>query len=134
METEFPASPELLAEVERLGNEFFAAFYERALLSRPDDEQVLEELAHALTRAGRHAEGLRVDRRLAALRPDDPTVLYNLACSLSLSGQLEEALAAINAAIEAGFEDAALLANDDDLAALRLDPRFRRLLDPTTHA
>lgn len=134
MTTPFPVSAELGQEVERLGLEFYADFYARALETRPDDRQVLEELAHALTRVGRHAEGLRIDRRLASTYPEDPTVLYNLACSLALCGHAEEALDALEAAFGNGFEDGVLLAEDADLRSLRAHPRFQRLLEQAAAA
>jgi len=44
---------------------------------------------------------------------------YNLACAYALQGKTEDALAALDKAISAGFRDADFLAKDPDLAALR---------------
>jgi hypothetical protein len=58
----------------------------------------------------------------------EPGTGYNLACAYTRGGRLEEAIAALGRAIEAGFADAKLLAEDADLAPLRSDPRFAELV------
>ncbi len=120
--------PELRARLDRLGFEFLADFHGLALRHRPDDPAQLAELAHALTLLGRHEEGLRVDRRLAALVPEDSTVHYNLACSLALCGDPAAALDELERAVELGYEDADPRAAEDDLASLNGEPRFEALL------
>jgi len=118
----------LRERLERLGLVFSVDFHETARRHRPDDLEVLAELGQAYTRLGRHAEGLEVDRRLVALAPDNPTVHYNLACSLALLGSPEEALAALENAVQRGYEDLTHLLRDEDLRSLRELPRFRRLV------
>jgi tetratricopeptide (TPR) repeat protein len=66
--------------------------------------------------------------RLAAARPDDFTALYNLACVRARQGRGSEALRWLEKAFAAGWSDLAHTAADPDLAALRLDPTFQRLL------
>lgn len=95
---------------------------------RPGNLEALAELGHIYTSLGRYAEGLAVDRRLARLMPTSPTVYYNLACSLALLGQTEESLNALEQAVEFGYDDADFLRSDEDLRALRDNPRFERLL------
>jgi Flp pilus assembly protein TadD len=120
--------PALQRRVERAGAEFLAGFFETELRQKPENLAALVELGHLYTRLGRVREGLSVDRELARRLPDDPTVRYNLACSLALNGELDAAFAELGHALERGYRDAEHLAQDEDLAALRADPRFEALL------
>jgi len=121
-------SPPLEREYGRLGDEFLASFLDQEVTRRPRSFEALELLGEVLTRLGRHTEGLAVDRRLVTLAPEDATVRYNLACSLALTQDTEAALQALTEAIGLGFENVDLLRTDDDLASLREDPRYVRLV------
>jgi len=87
------------------------------------------ELGHLYTRLGRVEQGLAVDRELARRLPQDATVRYNLGCSLALGGDIDGAFAELARAVELGYGDAEHLRADEDLAALREDPRFGQLLE-----
>jgi tetratricopeptide (TPR) repeat protein len=126
-EWEIPAA--FAALVERRGLEFLTDFYRAELDRKPENLEVRVDLGHALTRLGRYAEGLAVDRELAELAPDDPNVLYNLACSLALTGAADEAFRTLDRAILHGYDDPDHLAADEDFAALRVDPRFAVLVE-----
>ncbi len=115
--------------LERLGLEFLADFLGRARRHRPEDVEVLAELATTLTRLGRHEEGLSLDRRLVELLPDDATARYNLACSLALCRASAAALLELERAIELGYSDADHLLADEDLSSLRQEPNFLALLE-----
>ncbi|MFI5120399.1 MAG: TPR end-of-group domain-containing protein [Thermoanaerobaculia bacterium] len=52
---------------------------------------------------------------------------YNAACALARAGKVPQALDALDAALEAGFDDPGLLERDDDLEALHDEPRFAQL-------
>ncbi|MFI5196985.1 MAG: TPR end-of-group domain-containing protein [Thermoanaerobaculia bacterium] len=52
---------------------------------------------------------------------------YNAACALSRAGKKAQALEALDAALEAGFDDPGLLERDDDLDGIREEPRFAEL-------
>jgi tetratricopeptide (TPR) repeat protein len=54
---------------------------------------------------------------------------YNLACIRALQGRKEEALEALENAVNCGFGDAAWARRDGDLQSLRDDPRFQKILD-----
>jgi len=114
--------------LERLGFEFLVEFLERARLRQGGNAEILAELGSAYTKLGRFAEGLAVDQQLVALAPDNATAHYNLACSWALCGELESALDALEVAVERGYDDAQHLLADDDLQALRAEPRFLELL------
>lgn len=116
------------ARCEALGLAFLARFFEVELGRRPENLDALAELGHLYTRLGRYLEGLAVDRRLVLALPDDPTAHYNLACSLALTGDADGAFDALGRAVDLGYEDGALLADDPDLAPLRADPRFAALV------
>ncbi|MBL8293367.1 MAG: DUF1318 domain-containing protein [Bryobacterales bacterium] len=52
---------------------------------------------------------------------------YNLACVYSLQKQKDPALAALRAAVDAGFADKRVLNGDSDLAFVRQAPEFREI-------
>ena len=112
------------SRLEVAGLEFLARFLEIESRKRPDNIDALAELGHALTRLGRVAEGLEVDRRLVRLAPENSTVHYNLACSLCLLERPDEALDALERSVELGYDDASHLLADEDLSNLRDEPRF----------
>jgi len=114
--------------LEALGLEFLAGILEVELRRHPENLPALAELGHVYTRAKRFEEGLAVDRELARRRPEDPTVHYNLACSLALLGRVEEALDALERSVELGYDDAEHLLADEDLAALRAEPRLAAIV------
>ncbi len=54
---------------------------------------------------------------------------YNLACMRALTGQAEDAIEQLRLAVDAGFKDVSWARRDGDLASLRADPRFQKVLD-----
>jgi Zn-dependent protease len=109
-----------------------------ALEARADAERAragLALLADQLHRAGRFEAAARLSVRLAAAGgPEVALHRYNAACSLARAGQLRDALRELAAAVAAGFSDAALMGADPDLAGLRTDPEFARLLEAARDA
>ena len=67
---------------------------------------------------------------LAGIRlgSDDMIWYYNLACARSLQKRLDDAVEALNRAIDAGHSDVGFTEQDDDLALLRADPRYETCL------
>jgi dienelactone hydrolase len=61
-------------------------------------------------------------------RPESASLWYQLACARALAGFHREALDALEEAVTRGFDDRAQIAEDEDLASLRDDDRFRALL------
>lgn len=122
-------SDAMAARCDVLGLGFLARFFEVELGRRPENLQALAELGHVYTRLGRYIEGLDVDRRLVEALPVDPTAHYNLACSLALTGDHDGAFAALGHAVDLGYDDGVLLADDPDLTPLRTDPRFSALVE-----
>jgi len=89
--------------------------------------EALQVLGDDYTRRGMHDEGLRIDEQLAQLRPKDAMVLYNLACSYSLAGHSARAVATLEKAINAGYNDFKWLSRDPDLANVRKHPAFAKI-------
>lgn len=124
----FPLSSKLRAEIDRLGDEFLAGFYELELARRPRNVDVLAELGQVLTRLGHYERGLAVDRQLVRLVPENPTAHYNLACSLARLERRDEALDALEQSVARGYADPEYMQADEDLENLRGEPRFRELV------
>jgi hypothetical protein len=80
-----------------------------------------------------HTESNYVDMAIASmdgvrLGTDDSLWYYNLACARALQKRADEAFAALDKAIAAGFSDAKMLREDSDFAAVRGDARFAKTL------
>lgn len=129
MTDRIPLDDAARARFETLGLDFLARFYRVEIDRRPGHLEVLAELGHVLTRLGRFEEGLDVDREFVRRCPEDSTAHYNLACSLALVERPGEALDELERSVDLGYDDAAHLVADEDLASLRSEPRFRALVE-----
>jgi hypothetical protein len=76
---------------------------------------------------GKPRSALREYRKSLAARPDKVTY-YNLACAQVKLNSRTEALDSLKKAIELGYDNAAALTKDQDLAPLREEPEFQRIL------
>lgn len=104
--------------------EFFEAVHRRC----PSYIDVVGLLGGLYTKAGRIADGLKMDRKLVRLEPANPTAHYNLACSLALCKKRPDALRALRTAVSLGYDDLDWMEQDPDLEILKNDPEFRKLL------
>jgi tetratricopeptide (TPR) repeat protein len=102
-------------------------FLEGLVRRDPTYTEALQILGDDYTRRGRFAEGLNVDLQLARLNPRDALTHYNLACSYVLTERFEDAVQALDRAIDLGYRNFSWLARDPDLAALRRHPLYRRI-------
>ncbi|PYU78446.1 MAG: hypothetical protein DMG50_27520 [Acidobacteria bacterium] len=59
----------------------------------------------------------------------DAHTIYNVACTYSHLQMKKEALTTLKRAAEAGFSEWDLAARDTDLACLREEPEFKRMLE-----
>lgn len=107
---------------------FDISFYESVLRRNSNYTEVIELLGGLYTKAGRIADGLKMDRKLVRLQPANATAHYNLACSLALLDKVPEAISSLTTAIERGYADYDWMLKDDDLASLRPLPEFIHLL------
>ena len=90
----------------------------------PQCVEVIEILGGLYTKAGRIADGLRMDRKLVRLQPANATAHYNLACSLALSKRNADALRSLRHAIGLGYRDFEWMSHDPDLQGLKGSPEF----------
>jgi Zn-dependent protease len=99
------------------------------LLARPDlpQRRSVQLLAARLFEAGAWEPSLQISlTAFNALK--DPVHLLNASCAQTRMGQLDEALATLNRAIDAGFTDRKQLLEDVDLAPLRAMPGWEATL------
>ncbi|HLX62529.1 MAG TPA: hypothetical protein VKX17_14730 [Planctomycetota bacterium] len=109
-------------------NQFEIDFFQRILDANPLHYDALLILGEAYGRAGDYGKGLELDLRLAQLKPQNEKVHYNLARSYALNGQTDNALRNLSKAVDLGYKDVEHLCKDHDLAALKTDPRFQKLV------
>lgn len=109
--------------------DFEVEFFGAILALDPNNIEVLRVMGNNLIAKGDHAGGLDVDQRLVRLCPHDPVAYYNLACSYSLLQMIDSALAALERAIELGYDEFDFIREDRDLEAARKDPRFQDILE-----
>lgn len=103
------------------------SFMEGVVKRDPGYVEALQVLGDDYTKRGRYVAGLKVDEQLSQLRPDDPLVQYNLACSYSLTGNFNQAVAALDKALDLGYADFKWLAQDPDLHDLRQHPLYKNI-------
>ena len=78
--------------------------------------------------AGDMEKALEVMLKANAVAPEDSKILYNVACFHALLGHREEALTALEGAVDGGFYEPGHMADDSDLDSLRSDPRYSAAL------
>jgi tetratricopeptide (TPR) repeat protein len=98
----------------------------RRRLPRDAAEQVGK--AGALAREQKWAEAAEALAEVAKAHPASYDVQYDLGCFLARCGKLDEALAALTRAVDAGFWNAGLMKDDDDLNPLKQRPEFQTLV------
>jgi tetratricopeptide (TPR) repeat protein len=94
----------------------------------PDNPRALYMGAGALSHLGEHEKSREWNRRALAMEPDDAGVLYNIACGFALEHQPEEALTALNQAIDKGFGHWKWIEHDSDFDSIRNQPGFLKIL------
>ncbi len=64
----------------------------------------------------------------ATLNPDNPVIYYNLACAHARRNDVKASIEALKEAVALGYQDAAFMQQDPDLAPLHHDVGFADLL------
>ena len=88
----------------------------------------LQAQTHECFRKKQYAEAARLCREAIKLAPQYPDAYYNLACAQARQGKKEEAFASLDRALSHGFNHAGLIRKDADLASLRSDERFAKVI------
>ncbi len=100
-----------------------------AILSRnPRHVDTLKRVGHLYTELGAYEDGLRIDLVLTELLPDDNIARYNLACSYALQQITDKAVAALEKAVELGYNDIDHLRADSDLDSIRDCQPYKTLM------
>jgi serine/threonine-protein kinase len=97
------------------------------LTAAPADAAARSSLAVYLAKSGDKAAALREAVKVSAVPSKTATVHYKLALAYEIGGDRNKALAALSAAIQAGYSKHEIAA-DPELASLRSDLRYHRLV------
>ena len=104
------------------------AVIKRHVKWNPDDARAYYLGAGSLTVLGEIERAKRWLNRAIEIAPDDPVVSYNVACSFAMLGETDKALDYLERAAGHGAVSAVWMRNDEDLAGLRENPRYKALL------
>ena len=107
-----------------------AAAYRALVAASPDDALAWYRLGANLQKSGDLAGAVDAAQKAARSEAMRGNALYNLACAYALQGKKDDALTALEQAVAAGFKSKGLLETDDDLASLRGEARFRKVVTP----
>lgn len=104
-----------------------AKAYAEYVKVHPDDATAWMRLGVSQASSGDAGAGASLEKavKLGANTAND---LYNVACAYSLLNDKDKALAWLDRAVSAGFDDARLMETDTDLANIRDTDAFRSLL------
>jgi TolB-like protein/Tfp pilus assembly protein PilF len=107
---------------------------EKHLKWNPDDARAFYLGAGSLKQLGEHDRAERWIGRALTIDPTDSVVLYNVGCFYALDGQVIKALNCLESAVSHGAVSRSWMEHDHDLASLREEPRFQRLLESLKQA
>ena len=104
--------------------------YRKAISTGNNNSLIHMRLGYALHVLGKYEEALPSHLRAAAATHPEVRIdgLYNAACASALLGNSDAALPYFAKAIDAGFKDKEQVEKDTDLASLRDDDRFKKLV------
>ena len=89
----------------------------------------LETEAYSLAMEGDFEAALPLFEEMARRDPESFVPQYNIASALARLDRIDEALDALERALELGFDDLAHLRHDPDLEPIRETPRFKAILE-----
>lgn len=106
-----------------------AAAYRRALDADQNSGQAWYAYGLALHHKGDLDAAIEAHKKAATFPGVRPVALYNLACAYALKGDAQRALATLDEAVDAGFNNPGLIGQDADLRSLRNEPAFKALVE-----
>jgi tetratricopeptide (TPR) repeat protein len=108
--------------------EHAAALWGRVVASNPVEGRFWSKLGEARRKRNDYPGAIAAYERALELRDDDPAAtVYAIACCHALFGDRVQALASFERALTMGYRHLDRAREDEDLAAIRDDPRFREL-------
>src|SRR5687767_9545982 len=101
---------------------------EKHLELNPDDPRacILGAIAYATLKDTERSTFFA--NRAVAADPDDPMLLYNVACNFAKLGRPDDALDALERAVDKGWGDKAWIEHDSDLESIRSSPRYQAIM------
>ena len=113
----------------REGNTDLAiAEYRQIVAANRDDFEAWAELGRLLHSLKRYEEAIPAHTEAARGSNERGRALFNLSCAYALTGQKDKAIDAAAKAIDAGFKSKQYFLQDEDLAAIQNDARFKALM------
>ena len=106
-----------------------ARLWEAVVADDPADSHAWDRLASCRLSLGQHGPAAAAFREAAANPARRPHALYNAACALALDDRQDEAMTALEEAVDAGFDALDHMRRDPDLVILHELSRFRAMLD-----
>lgn len=92
------------------------------------DAELLTMMSLSLTRLGRYAEALMIDRKAHEADPEDPIPLYNTACDYAMLGMKDEAIQFLIRSVRAGYDNLTWMLKDKDLDSLKETTEFKAIV------
>jgi adenylate cyclase len=117
------------AELARQADQNALEIIERHVAMNPDDARALCFGASSLVERGQRDRALQWAEAALQSRENEPHFLYNTGCTYAQLGETGRALDLLERAVDLGWGHRAWIEHDSDLASLRDDPRFKKLLD-----
>jgi transcriptional regulator GlxA family with amidase domain len=105
-----------------------AKAYRAMTAENPNDGFAWYRLGTSLQAGGQLDAAVEASRRAAEFEDVRPNALFNLACAYALQGKADAALNQLETAVAAGFKAKWALNGDPDLASIRSDARFKKLV------
>lgn len=105
-----------------------AAAYRKITAAQPKNGGAWHRLGYSLHISGKLEEALAAHLKAAELPQVRANGLYNAACASALLKRPDDAFRYLNEAIDAGMNNVPQLRNDSDLASLRSDPRWKKIV------
>ncbi|HPD17778.1 MAG TPA: tetratricopeptide repeat protein [Planctomycetota bacterium] len=114
-----------------LGDEGIAALLEAGVKTdglNPYTVAVRIHLGNSYLERSEYEKALEQYKKAIELEPKNSIVLYNVACTYSRMKKIEEALDALERAVECGYRDVGWMEKDADLDNLRDEARYKALV------